>query len=85
MSISSYLENNDTFEKDYQAVYKTIAKFLFSHSELSFTFSFLGDQFAYIKKRHPEFFVLLKEMSSRMAMLSQPFVLPLCMAVLNSR
>ena len=65
MSISSYLENNDTFEKDYQAVYKTIAKFLFSHSELSFTFSFLGNQFAYIKKRHPEFFVLLKEMIDR--------------------
>ena len=65
MSISSYLENNDTFEKNYQAVYKTIAKFLFSHSELSFTFSFLGDQFAYIKKRHPEFFVLLKEMIDR--------------------
>jgi len=65
MSISSYLENNETFEKDYQTVYKTIAQILFSRPQMPFTFSFLGNQFLYIKKRHPEFFVLLKEMIDR--------------------
>ena len=65
MSVSSYLETTESFETDYQAVYKTIAKFLYSHSQLPFTFSFLGNQFLYIKKKHPEFFVLLKEMIDR--------------------
>ena len=65
MSVSSYLETTESFETDYKAVYKTIAKFLYSHSQLPFTFSFLGNQFLYIKKKHPEFFVLLKEMIDR--------------------
>lgn len=65
LSNSAYLESTDMFEKNYQTVYKTIAKFLYSHPNFSFSFSFLGNQFVYIQKKHPEFFVLLKEMVDR--------------------
>lgn len=64
-SFSSIAERNDIFEKDYQAVYKPLIKFLYSHPEFSFSFSFSGTQLQFFKRRKNEIITILKQLIDR--------------------
>lgn len=59
------METNEVLEKDYQTVYKPIAKFLYSHPEFCFSFSFTGTQLQFFKKRRGEFLSILRELIER--------------------
>lgn len=63
--VDSCLDNNVILDKDYQAVYKPLAKFLYSHPNFEFSFSFTGPQLTFFKKRRTEFITILKEMVDR--------------------
>ncbi|MDE5897880.1 MAG: DUF1925 domain-containing protein, partial [Treponemataceae bacterium] len=56
---------SDGFEKDYQNVYKPAAKFLYSHPNCCMAFSFYGPQLAHLKRRHPEFIEIVRELIGR--------------------
>lgn len=64
-SIPNCLESNEVLEKDYQTVYKPLIKFLYSHPEISFSFSCSGNQLVFYKKRKNEMLTILKELISR--------------------
>lgn len=64
-SFSNVSETNDVFEKDYQSVYKPLIKFLYSHPDFSFSFSFSGLQLQFFKKRKTEFITILKQLADR--------------------
>jgi len=64
-TVSTSLASNEEFEKDYQTVYKPLVKFLYSHPELSFSFSFSGIQLQYYKKKHNEFITIIKQLVDR--------------------
>lgn len=55
------MESTEVLEKDYQTVYKPLAKFLYSHPEFCFSFSFTGTQLKFFKKRRNELLTLLRE------------------------
>lgn len=55
----------ENFDKNYQTVYKPLFKFLFSHPEFPFAFSFTGSQLQYFKKRKNELISILKQLSER--------------------
>lgn len=59
------IDSNDFFDKNYQNVYKPLLKFLYTNSELPFTFSFSGNQIQFFKKRKNEVLAILKELSDR--------------------
>lgn len=56
--------SND-LEHDYQAYYKPIAAFLYSHPNLNFSFSFSSYQIEWFAKNHKEFCLLLSELAGR--------------------
>ena len=64
-TFNTSLASNDEFEKDYQTVYKPLVKFLYSHPNLSFSFSFSGIQLQYYKNKHNEFITILKQLVDR--------------------
>lgn len=64
-SISSSMVSYENFDKNYQTVYKPLFKFLFSHPEFPFTFSFTGLQLQYFKKRKNELISIAKQLSER--------------------
>ena len=55
----------EALESDYQKLYKKIASFLYAHPVYKLTFSFEGQIFSWLVKKHPEFIRLLKELLSR--------------------
>lgn len=61
-SISSSIESTDVLETNYQAVYKPLAKFLYSHPEFGFTFSFSGNQINFFKRKRKEFLTIVKQL-----------------------
>ena len=42
---SSSLDTTELLEKEYQKIYKPLAKFLFAHADFHFTFYFPGNRF----------------------------------------
>lgn len=64
-SFDSGSDNLTLLDKNYQNVYKPIIKFLYSHPEFKFSFSFTGIQLSFFKKRRNEIFTILKELSDR--------------------
>ncbi len=64
-SVFAGLELNDVLEKNYQNVYKPVIKFLYSHPDFSFTFSFSGNQIQFLKKKRTEFITILKQLVDR--------------------
>lgn len=65
ISSSSSIKTNEELEKEYQAIYKPLAKFLFSHSEVNFSFHFSGSQILFFKKKRKEFITILNELINR--------------------
>ena len=63
MSVCS--DNTDEYDKMYLNVYKPLARFLYSHPDFKFSFSFTGPQLLYYKKKRNEFFTILKELVER--------------------
>lgn len=59
------MESNDVLDKNYQTVYKPIAKFLYSHPEFCFSFSFSGTQIQFFKKRRGELISICRELVDR--------------------
>ena len=55
----------DVLEDKYQRLYKKLISFLYANSSYKLTFSFPGQFFSWISKKHPEFIQLLKELVSR--------------------
>lgn len=64
-SVTSCYNSNEEFEKTYQTVYKPLVRFLFSHPEFKFTFSFTGPELVYYKKKRNEFLSILKQLVER--------------------
>ncbi|WP_027727620.1 alpha-amylase/4-alpha-glucanotransferase domain-containing protein [Treponema sp. C6A8] len=62
---SSNLDTTELLEKEYQKLYKPLAKFLFAHPEFHFTFYFPGNRIQFYKKKRPEFLTLLKQLIER--------------------
>ena len=64
-SMSVCAENTDEYDKMYQTVYKPLARFLYSHPEFKFSFSFTGPQLLYYKKKCSGFVTIIKELVER--------------------
>ena len=64
-SFTNSLESNDLLDKNYQSVYKPLIKFLYSHPDFPFSFSFSGTQIQFLKKRKNELITSLREMVDR--------------------
>ncbi len=64
-SVSVYSDNPDEYDKMYQTVYKPLARFLYSHPDFKFSFSFTGPQLLYYKKKRNEFLTIIKELVDR--------------------
>ncbi len=64
-SLSVSTDAAEEYDKVYQTVYKPLIKFLYSHSNFKFSFSFTGPQLLYYKKKHTEFITILKELVER--------------------
>ncbi len=64
-SVSNSLESNDALDKNYQAVYKPIVKFLYSHPDFPFSFSFSGTQIQFFKKRKNELITIFRQLVER--------------------
>lgn len=64
-SFDSPKDSNDLFDKDYKNIYAPLIKFLFSHPDFKFNFSFSGSQITYFKKRKNELFSVCKTMVER--------------------
>lgn len=64
-SLSVSTDTSEEYDKVYQTVYKPLAKFLYSHPDFKFSFSFSGPQLVYYKKKHTEFITILKELVER--------------------
>ena len=64
-SISAPVETNSLFEKDYNLVYKPLIKFLYSHEDFPFSFSFTGNQIIFFKKRKNEIISIIRELIER--------------------
>ncbi len=62
---SSSLDTTELLEKEYQKIYKPLAKFLFAHADFHFTFYFPGNRIQFYKKKRPEFLTLLKQLIER--------------------
>ena len=60
-----YSENSDEYDRMYQNVYKPLARFLYSHPNFKFSFSFTGPQLLYYKKKRNEFLTIIKELVER--------------------
>lgn len=56
---------SDVLEKEYQNIYKPIAKFLYSHPAFCLSFSFNGPQFEFYRRKHPEFIEILQMLIGR--------------------
>lgn len=55
----------EIFEKDYQSVYKPIAKFLCTHPDFYMTFAFNGVQLEFLLKKYPEFIEILRQLQQK--------------------
>ena len=64
-SFTSTFTAFDEFEKDYQAVYKPLARFLYTHQSFCFSLAFTGPQLQFLKKKRNEFTVIIKELVER--------------------
>ena len=58
-------DNPDEYDRMYQSVYKPLARFLYSHPDFKFSFSFTGPQLLYYKKKRNEFLTIIKELVER--------------------
>ena len=63
MSVCS--DNPEEYDKMYLTVYKPLARFLYSHPDFKFSFSFTGPQLLYYKKKRNEFLTIIKELVER--------------------
>lgn len=64
-SFSKGLDSLDLIDKDYKTIYAPLVKFLFSHPNFKFNFSFSGPEILYFKKRHTELLSICKSMIER--------------------
>lgn len=64
-SMSVCLDNPEEYDKMYLNVYKPLARFLYSHPDFKFSFSFTGPQLLYYKKKRNEFLSIIKELVER--------------------
>ena len=64
-SVSTASSDSEEYERLYQTVYKPLARFLYSHPDFKFSFSFSGPQLVYYKKKRNEFITILKELVER--------------------
>lgn len=55
----------DIFEKDYESVYKPITQFLSTHKDFKMSFAFNGVQLEHLRKKHPEFLEIIKQLVSK--------------------
>ncbi|MBO4640241.1 MAG: DUF1926 domain-containing protein [Treponema sp.] len=58
-------DSTEEYDRMYQTVYKPLARFLYSHPDFKFSFSFTGPQLLYYKKKRNEFLTILKELVER--------------------
>ena len=63
--LSVNTDATEEYDKVYQSVYKPLVKFLYSHPDFKFSFSFTGPQLIYYKKKRTEFITILKELVER--------------------
>jgi len=61
----SGIESVDVLEHRYQCLYKKLISYLYNNPSYKLTFSFPGQFFSWITKKHPEFIQVLKELISR--------------------
>lgn len=64
-SVSSSMISFENLDTNYQTIYKPLLKFLFSHPDFPFSFSFNGFQIQYFKKRKNELISIIKQMVER--------------------
>lgn len=64
-SATSAIDSTEYLDKNYQAVYKPLIKFLYTHPSFPFSFAFSGCQIKYFKKRKNELIAILKELINR--------------------
>lgn len=64
-SFSKGLDSLDLIDKDYKTIYAPLVKFLYSHPNFKFNFSFSGPEILYFKKRHTELLSICKTMIER--------------------
>ena len=65
VSVTVASDDSAEYERLYQTIYKPLARFLYSHPDFKFSFSFTGPQITYYKKKRNEFITLLKEFVER--------------------
>jgi len=61
---SSYKDETE-YTTLYQDIYKPLASFLYANPDFKFSFYFTGIQLEWLKKRNPEFFDLIKQLTAR--------------------
>ncbi len=59
------LGNAESFESDYQNIYKPLGKFIYAHQSFRMAFAFNGVVLSFFHKKHPEFIDILQEMVAR--------------------
>lgn len=64
-SVSVCTDNSDCLEKSFQAIYKPLIKYLYSHPSFPLSFAFTGPQIQYFKKRKNELITILRELVDR--------------------
>jgi hypothetical protein len=55
----------EKYESNYQQVYKPAISYLYAHPECLFTFSFLGEQLEWCRRKHPEFLEIIHSLLRR--------------------
>lgn len=64
-SLSVCNDSAEEYDRLYTSVYKPLARFLYSHPDFKFSFSFTGPQLLYYRKKRNEFLTILKELVDR--------------------
>ena len=64
-SVCICADNSDLLEKSFQANYKPLIKYLYSHPSFPLSFAFSGPQIQYFKRRKNELITILREMVDR--------------------
>ncbi len=55
----------EKYEQNYENSFKSTVSFLYAHKNCPFSFSFLGEQLEWFRKKHPEFLELIRKLISR--------------------
>lgn len=64
-TVNTSIASKEELEKDYESIYRPLAKLLYSHANISFSFSFTGIQIQYYKKHRNELITIMRQLMER--------------------